>query len=80
MRYFLTKDKLGNVVSKDCLSGGDKDAQIFMASGALEVDQVLFDSTLIPVVAQKDQTDWQNAKNAGTMEALSFIAQKLGFE
>lgn len=79
-RYFITKDKSGNIVSKDVVSGGSKDAQILIDVGALEVDFATFGLTSTIPVASKDQTDWQTAKLAGTQQALNYMAKKLGLE
>ncbi len=88
MRYFIVSAN-SIVTNKIAYAGDDTEIDSIVANLELknpslglatEVDQATFDSTAVTPVVTPEQAAWQKAKAAGTLEALTFMAIKLGLE
>lgn len=84
MRFFLIKDG-SDIVRKSAYCGNDDivDQLVAKESEALifeEVNEKEFNVSIVVMKPSKDQIDWQTAKSQGVETAISFMAEKLGFE
>lgn len=91
MAIFVVVKQDGVVVSKEVYSGDTSMLQAKLDKQSLadprfsyqlfnDVDEDKFNAVSVPQKPDPLKTQWQTAKGAGTLAAITFLAQRLGLE